>query len=259
MISAGFRRYSAYPLATLAGGVTNSMFGLLRASVMAGVIAAAGTTVAGYDAQSVISYAWMTQALIAPIHVFSWNELALRVRTGDIAVDLARPMDLQLQYALTDLGRAAYQVIPRGLPPLIVGAATFGLVLPTGLLPYLAGLVSLLLAVGISFCCRFLVNLTAFWLLDVRGAMTLYIVISNVLSGLFVPVAWFPPWLFTLAHATPFPSMVQAPADVLTGRVTGAGPTLQVLLIQVAWVLALMAVTRLALVPALRKLVVQGG
>ncbi len=54
-----------------------------------------------------------------------------------------------------------------------------------------------------------------------RGLLTLYMVGSNVLTGLVVPVHWFPGWMAALATATPFPSMLQAPVDVISGRVTG--------------------------------------
>lgn len=258
LAQAGFRRYSAYPLATVAGGVTNSVFGLLRASVTTRAVAAAGGVLAGYDASAAASYAWITQALIAPVCLFSWTDLSDRVRTGDVAVDLARPVDVQFGYLAMDFGRAAYQLLPRGLPPLLVGALTFGIVAPSGVQPYLAGLVSLLLAITISFGCRFTVNLTSFWLLDIRGVISVYVLVSNVLCGLYVPVTWFPHWLRTIAHATPFPSMVQTPADILTGRATGSG-VLGLLAVQAAWTAGLLLAGRLVLVSASRRLVVQGG
>jgi ABC-2 type transport system permease protein len=255
---AGFRRHSAYPLATIAGGITNSVFGLLRASVTTGTVAAAGGALAGYDAGTAASYAWITQALIAPINLFQWTDLADRIRTGDVAIDLARPVDVQFGFLAADLGRAAYQLLPRGLPPLLVGALTFGLTMPTGIRPYLAGLLSVLLAIGISFGCRFLVNLSSFWLLDIRGAMTVYVVVSNVLCGLFVPVAWFPGWLHGCAQASPFPSMLQIPADLLTGRVRGAA-ALNDLGVQALWLVAVLVAGRIVLRWATSRLVVQGG
>jgi ABC-2 type transport system permease protein len=255
---AGFRRYSAYRLSVAAGAFTNSVFGLLRASIVVAAVGTAGGTLAGYDERSIVAYAWITQALIAPVAIFTWNDLALRVRTGDVAVDLARPVDLQVQYLAADLGRAAYVVLPRGLPPLLVGALTFGLLMPATVTPYLLGAGSLLLAVTISFNCRFLANLSAFWLLDHRGVLNMYIVVSNLLSGMFAPVTWFPAGLETAARLTPFPSMIQAPADVLTGRLDTAG-SLRVLGVQVLWLGVTLVLVRLALARATRKLVVQGG
>ena len=59
-------------------------------------------------------------------------------------------------------------------------------------------------------------------LLDVRGVLTLYVVVSNLLSGMLIPVWWFPDWLRDIARATPFPSMLQAPADLITACLFGA-------------------------------------
>jgi ABC-2 type transport system permease protein len=258
LLVAGFRRNVRYRGALIGGAVTNSAFGLLRASIVAAAIAAAGGSLGGYQRAGGVTYAWITQGLIAPVMLFGWNELALRVRTGDIAVDLARPVDLQWQYGAADLGRAAAVVLPRSLPTLLVGAFTVGLALPTTGWSYLAGFASVLLAVSISFAARFLLNLAAFWLLDIRGLMTLYVTISNLLCGLFVPVSWFPGWLADLAHATPFPAMLQAPADVLTGRVTAAA-VLPLLAVQVCWLVGTVAAGRVVLALGTRTLVVQGG
>ena len=255
---AGFRRWSAYRSATAAGAVTNSVFGLVKASITVAAIGAAGGVLAGYDARTGATYAWLGQALIGPVNMFTWTELADRVRTGDVAVDLARPVDLQTSWLAADLGRAAFVFLPRGLPPLVVGALTFGLALPTSALPYLLGVVSIVLGVAISFACRFALNLTAFWLMDIRGATTLYLVCSNVLAGMIVPVHWFPGWLLALAHVTPFPSMLQAPIDVLTGRVVGPD-AVGVVALQAFWVLVTLLLGRVMLSRATQRLVVQGG
>ena len=45
-----------------------------------------------------------------------------RIRTGDIAVDLYRPADLQLWWLAGDLGRAAFHLLGRGVLPMVLGA-----------------------------------------------------------------------------------------------------------------------------------------
>jgi ABC-2 type transport system permease protein len=257
-VAMGFRRWSTYRLATAAGAFTNSVFGLIKASITVGAIGAAGGTLAGYDAATGATYAWLAQALIAPVNIFGWQELALRIRSGDVAVDLARPVDPQLAYLAADLGRAAYSFIPRGAPPLLIGAAVTGLTLPASPMPYILGAVSVWLAVMLSFACQWLVNLAAFWLVDLRGVRTLYMAISGVLSGMMVPVHWFPDWLSMLAACTPGPSLIQAPIDVVTGRVDSAG-ALAVLGTQAAWLVAMLAAGQLVFRSGTRKLVVQGG
>jgi ABC-2 type transport system permease protein len=73
-----------------------------------------------------------------------------------------------------------------------------------------------------------------------------------------VPVPWFPDWMAAVARLTPFPSLIQAPADVITGRLDTAG-SLRTLGVQLLWLVVTLAVTRLALSRATRRLVVQGG
>jgi ABC-2 type transport system permease protein len=258
LVGAGFRRQSRYRAAVLAGSITNSVFGLLRASIITASIAAAGGQLGGYAAAQGITYVWVSQALLGPLQLFHWEDLAVRIRTGDIAVDLARPLDLQLQYAAQDAGRALAVAVPRGAPILLVGALTFGLALPDDPWAYAAGLVSICLGVAVSFACRYLVNLAAIWLLDLRGVLTVYVTVATTLCGLVVPVSWFPPWLAAIAAASPFPAMLQAPADVLTGRVEG-GAVAGVLLTQLAWLAGVAFAGQVVQRLGTRHLVVQGG
>lgn len=258
MFANGFRRWATYRGAMAAGAFTNTVFGLIRAYITVGAIGAAGGTLAGYDARAGITYAFLAQALIAPVNIFTWNEFALRVRTGDVAVDLARPVDPQLAYLASDLGRAAYSIIPRGLPPMLVGGLVFGLAMPTAALPYLLGAISLLLAVMVSFACRWLANLAAFWLLDLRGVMMIYVLASGLLSGHLLPVHWFPSWLAAIANATPFPSIIQTPIDIVTGRAEGVD-ALALIGVQLGWLVIALIAGRLVFAAGTRKLVVQGG
>ena len=258
LAAAEFRRYSTYRLAILAGITTQSVFGLIRVSVLFAAISSAGGTLAGYDRQLASTYVWLGQALLAPIALLGWIEIAERVSSGEIAVDFARPLDLQLTWWVRDLGRACFQLLSRGLPPLVIGAVTLGLAWPDSWSAYPLGLMSLFLAVSISFTLRFLVNLIAFWTLDVRGFIGLYLVVGSFFCGLFIPVHLFPKWLQVVAYATPFPSMLQTPIDVLSGWVLDWAAAALVAS-QLAWLVGLVGLARVVQWRAARRLVVQGG
>lgn len=258
LVAAGFRRYSTYRMAIAAGVVAQSVFGFIRVSVMFAAIAAAGGVLAGYDQQQASTYVWLGQALLAPVALYGWTELADRIKTGDIAVDLARPVDLLGAWWAADLGRATFQLLTRGLAPLVIGAVTIGLALPGSWTAYPLGLISVVLAVSISFLCRFLVNLIAFWTIDVRGFIGLFTVVIGPFSGLYVPIHIFPTWLKIMAYATPFPATLQFPIDVLSGRSLGLD-ALRVLAIQLGWLVVLLVASRLVMSRAARRLVVQGG
>ena len=255
---AGYRRWATYRQAAIAGVFVNTVFGVIKLSILIGIADSAGGTVAGYDAASLSTYAWVSQGLIAVVMIFIWTELADRVRTGDIAVDLARPVDLQLSWLAADLGRAAWGLVSRAAIPILFGAIFFGFHWPTDPTAIVLLPVSILLAVCVSFACRFMVNLTAFWLTEVRGLVLLYVLVSGVLGGHLVPVQLFPDWLQAAAYVTPFPAMIQFPINLVTGQATGLRAVAEVAA-QVAWAAGLLLLGRLVLSRATRKLVVQGG
>jgi ABC-2 type transport system permease protein len=118
--------------------------------------------------------------------------------------------------------------------------------------------VSVFLAIVVSFGFRFLYNSASFWLVDFRGVMTMALVVSLFFSGMIMPLQFFPHWLGTIARVLPFSSVVQTPIDVYLGR--HSDPTLLALIAeQVGWALTLIGLGRLALRAGTRKLVVQGG
>ncbi|MGH8885811.1 MAG: ABC transporter permease [Egibacteraceae bacterium] len=253
----GYRRYAAYPAATWAGLFTNVVFGFMRGSVLLALFRQRHQ-IGGYDAADAMSYTWLTQALLMTVYLWGWKELALRIRSGDIAVDLSRPLDVQLGGLAFDLGRACYHALFRGIPPLLVGVLVFDLTVPSRPLVWLAFLASVALAVAVSYAFRFGYNLPAFWLADYRGVASLATLTATLLSGFVVPVALFPEWLAAVAHATPFPAMAQTPIDVFVGAVRGPA-VLTALAAQAGWLVALLLLGRALFAAGTRRLVVQGG
>lgn len=255
---AGFARWATYRQAALAGMFTNTVFGVIKLSILLAIVRQTGGTVAGYDRSALSTYVWVSQGLIAVVYVFGWSELALRVRTGDIAIDLARPVDLQLSWLATDLGRGLYSLGARAVLPLLVGAALYGFHVPSDPAAIVLLAPAVLLAIVVSFACRFLVNLAAFWVLEVRGLVTVYVLTMNLLCGLIIPVQLFPTWLRVAAYLTPFPWLLQAPCDLVTGQVSGWA-AVGTVGAQLAWAAVLLALGRLVLDRGVRKLEVQGG
>ena len=92
LVAAGFRRWASYRAATLAGAFTNTFFGVVRLAILFAAADAAGGAVAGYDRAALSTYTWVAQGMIAVVVLFGSFELAQRVRTGDVAVDLGRPV-----------------------------------------------------------------------------------------------------------------------------------------------------------------------
>jgi ABC-2 type transport system permease protein len=252
----GWRRYAAYPWATVAGIFTNTIFGFIQAYILLAVYRHR-TDVGGYDVRDTVTYVWLAQAILMTVYVFGWQELALRIRDGSIATDLVRPLDPQRYWLAYDLGRAPYHFVFRGFLPFVFGALVFQLHAPSPL-DAVAFLLSLTVAVIVSLGFRFLYNLSAFWLVDIRGVMMISLTLSLFLSGMAMPLAFFPGWLAEIARALPFASIIQVPIDIWLGKHHGAGLA-GVIALQAFWALVLLGLGRFALRAGSRKLVIQGG
>jgi ABC-2 type transport system permease protein len=259
LVSAGFRRYSTYRQATLAGAFTNIVFGFLRCYVLLAVTKGSGGTAGGYQPAQIITYVWVTQGLIATVGIWEGSELADRIRTGDVVTDLLRPVPPVVSYLATDLGRAGFAALTRFVAPVLVGAVAFGFYLPHRLLTYPLFVVSVLLAIVSSFACRYVVNASAYWLLDIRGPRLAWVLGANVLSGLYFPLSFLPGWLYLLLWwLTPCPGLLQGPVDVLVERRSVAGQ-LAILAGQLVWVGLMLTLAWYVQRRGERRLVVQGG
>lgn len=255
---AGFRRQSAYRLAALGGLFTNTVFGLLKVALLFAAVDAAGGELAGYDAATMSAYIWISQGLLGSVNLVGRTEVAERIRSGDIAVDFLRPVDVHLATVTTEVGRSVFALLPRGIPAVVIGALLVGMATPDHPAAYLLGAISLLLGIVVSATTVYLVGVCGFWLVETRGLAILYMVVSGFFAGLFVPIALFPGWLHAIATATPFPSMMMYPVDVLSGRV-GDGEALGLVGLQLAWLAVTVAAGQLATRAGRRHLEVQGG
>jgi ABC-2 type transport system permease protein len=255
-----FRRYSTYRAATFAGIFTNCIFGLIICYSYIAVWEQSPDA-GGYDVSDALTYAWLGQAMLMTVAVWSGgatDDLAARIRTGDVAIDLYRPVSLLGWYLASDLGRAAYHLLTRGLAPTLVGALLFDLTYPANALVWAQVGCSVVLAVTVSFGIRMLVSASAFWLLDDTGVKNLAAIFAMFFSGLTVPLVLFPGWTRDLATVLPWASYLQVPADIWLGKHDGS-EAWRALGFQLGWTAVLLLVCHGVLALANRKVVVQGG
>ncbi|WP_343244818.1 ABC-2 family transporter protein [Streptomyces sp. SID14478] len=261
-VAAGaFRRYATYRGATFAGIFTNTVFGLIIACTYI-ALWDERPHLGGYDQAQALTFVWVGQAMFSVMMLgvpsgFE-TELADRIRSGDIAVDLYRPADLQCWWLAQDLGRAFFQLLGRGVVPMAVGALVFELALPADPLRWLAFLFSVLLGMVVSFALRYLVAMSAFWLLDASGIAQMYGIAATFFCGMLLPLNVFPGAIGDVARALPWSALLQVPADVLMGT-QGSRGLPGSYLFQAGWAAAILGVGRLLQATATRRVVAQGG
>ncbi|MFJ5263576.1 ABC transporter permease [Streptomyces sp. NPDC088387] len=253
----GLRRYATYRAATAAGVFTNTVFGVVLVYTYL-ALWDERPQLGGYDQAQAVTFVWVGQALLSTLAIGGGgfeDELMERIRTGDVAIDLYRPVDLQLWWLAGDLGRAAFQLLGRGVLPFTFGALMFPVALPSDVLTWVAFAVAVLLGMLVSFGIRYLVALSAFWLMDGTGVTQMAMLLGFFCSGLMLPLNVFPGPLGEVVRLLPWSSLLQAPADVLLGR----ADLWETFAFQGMWAVVLLLTGRLLQSAATRRVVVQGG
>jgi viologen exporter family transport system permease protein len=249
---------ATYRGATFAGVVTNTAFGFILSYVLLAVFRERGA-VGGFDATDAVTFTFVAQGLLMPVGMFgSDREMAERILTGEVAMDLARPYDYQGWWAAVACGKAWFYAGARGVPPFLAASLVLHLRLPEEAWVWLAFPVSVGLAVGVAFAWGFLLQLSAFWIVDVRGPAQFGWMIAQFLGGMIVPVFLFPDGLEALVRALPFVAMLQLPAEVFLGKHSGVD-LVGVYGHQLAWLVVLAGAGRLVLARSVRRVVVHGG
>lgn len=252
-----FQRYLAYRQATIAGIFTNAVFGVLIASTYRALYQSQDSEgrVAGFNLSEIYTFIWIGQSLLMVIAIWGWWDMSVSIQSGDVVVDLMKPINYFGFWLSQDLGRAASQVLLRFVPTFVIGTILYDVVTPANLARWPVFALSVLLGVIVSFAFRFILNASAFWLTDVAGVRTMALFATNFLSGLLVPLTFFPAPLRTFAELLPFQTFIMIPVQVFLGH----GSAWRAIGLQAFWAVALSGLALLVLRRAVRKVVIQGG
>jgi ABC-2 type transport system permease protein len=251
------RRFLAYRSSAVAGVFTNTVFGCIRAFVLI-ALWKQKPEINGWDESDAVTYAFLTQGLISPMGIFLTNtELGTRIRTGDVAVDLYRPVDFQAWWLSLDLGRALGAGVLRSVPPVLFGMALFPVSVPRNPVHWAEFVLCCAIGFTVSFAIRYAASLAAFWMMDERGVNSILTAAAMFCSGMIIPLTIMPGLLGTVIGLTPWAAVVQMPISVLLG--TQSGGFGYALAFGCLWAIGLLALGRLLTSLARHKVVVQGG
>lgn len=255
----GFQRAITYRLQFWSELVINLLFMYVYISVWRALYGERGA-VEGYSRQALLTYIIVSQTIFTfQFTVRSWAVVEAKVRSGEVAIDLVRPIDFQGMTLATGVGAATHVLLTNMLPKFALFAAAGVVEAPASTLAL--GLFPLSVALGflVLFGIEFLIGLSAFWLVEIRGLYSMVMWgFASFFSGYFLPLEFFPAWLRSIAQVLPFQALIYTPSAVYTGSVAGTA-AIAAVLGQLAWAVALIGAGRLLFAAAHRRLVVQGG
>jgi ABC-2 type transport system permease protein len=184
--------------------------------------------------------------------------LSRRILDGSIIVDLFRPIDFQLQLLSRAAGFALANFTIVTLPSLAVVMLVVGSALPIGI-GWLFFPIALVLAFCLSFTLDYVVGLSSFYTASLWGISMTKEIIVTLLSGALVPLQFFPEAVQQVLRFLPFQAIYNIPVMLITQPNLGVGDYLQMLAVQMVWLVVLWGLSRLFFNKAIRVLTVAGG
>ena len=265
LASMRLRAILQYRAAALAAVATQLFWGLLRFMILDGFYRS-DPSASDFTTVHLASYVWLGQAMFGlfPMNV---DPLASdRIRSGAVAYELLRPLDLYANWAVSvvgwRIGRTALRAVPLLLFAAVVlplvGARTWALGPPAGAGAAIGFAVAVALGVLTGMAVTLLGQTVMLWTLSSTGWNAILPLAAWICSGMVVPLPYLPHWAQAVLELLPFAGLIDTPFRIYSGHLAGS-EALRALLVQAAWVVALVAAGHRLMAAGIRKVVIQGG
>lgn len=181
-----------------------------------------------------------------------------RIRSGLIATDLLKPIDLQVSQLIQCLSDALFNGM-LGLVVFFVGYLFLGQsVFPASAASFGLFLVSFLLGFLVMYGICFVFVQGIFYTYSFYGVLTSRNALHQTFAGIYAPLIFFPSVLKTIGYWLPFRHIIYTPVSIYMGWAAGA-EAYHLMLEQTVWIACLAIIGRLLMFKSLKQLEVQGG
>lgn len=257
VISARIRMGLQYRAAALAGFGTQLFWGLIRLMIFDAFFRST-TTAQPMSLGQTVDYLWLTQALLLLLPMRLDADIQQMIRTGAVAYELARPVDLYWFWFSRTLGWRTAPLLLRAAPLYGVAILFFGLKPPASLAAAGGFLLSVGAAILLGCALATLLVITLLWTVSGDGISRLLNMLAYVFSGSVVPLPFYPAWALRVLNVLPFRGLMDTPFRLYSGHIPPQA-LLPSLAHQLVWAAVLVLLGRWLLARSMRRMVVQGG
>ncbi|MGG1552144.1 ABC transporter permease [Paenibacillus ferrarius] len=200
-----------------------------------------------------INFARWSPAERAPTY-----EMAMRVRTGDIALDLIRPVDFQVQRFVEAASFFVVEMLWVNVPALLLLIFVLGIQPPPSVAAGLGFVVSLAIGFLVAFSINSIIMMISFVTTNTFGVQIAKRAIVDIFAGTLIPFDYFPHAMQVILQVLPFQALAYIPLSIYTGRLSGSAMGMA-LVEQLVWALVMIGISRLLWMKAARRLAINGG
>lgn len=210
----------------------------------------------------IATYLWIQQAFLPFFAMwFLDGKIFNAISTGTVAYELIRPVGLyDYWYSQSMANRLSYGIL-RSLPVLIVALLVpepYRMLLPTNNEQFLLFVLSAILSLCVVVAFSMLIYISTFYTISGWGLRIIISSLSDFLAGAVIPLPFFPKEVQNIANILPFASMLNLPLRIYTGNLEQTEIYWGILL-QIFWLVVLVAFGRSVIKRALHKVTIQGG
>ena len=250
-----------YRSAAWAGIATQFFFGFVYIMVY-DAFYQSGNASTPMTISQLITYVWLNQAFFALINQFYKDpELFQLVRSGNLSYELSRPKNLYFMWYFKLLGQRLANVVMRFFPLVLVVSflpKPYNMSLPGSFSIFLVFFLSLVVGAFLVTALSVLYPILTLLTLNEKGIVNIVIVIADLLSGVGVPVVFFPLFLKKISFFLPFQYISDLPFRIYVGNISIESGFYGIL-IQFIWLILLILLGLWMMRKNLKRIVVQGG
>ena len=255
-----FLEMLAYRLRYYTGVLTYLLFVSVQYFIWSAVYAnrPAGEVVKGFTLEEMITYVaigWIARSVCFSNLDEEVDEL---VKSGQIGIYLMRPVNFQLMLIARAIGGSLFRLSFFTLPIAVVILWVFPVSPPVSLAAAFLFLLATVFGFLVLALINFSIGLLAFYFKSIQGVMRAKYFLTQLLSGLLLPLTFFPDWSQWIINILPFKATTYVPLQLYLGKI----PQEEIFasfLFQGAWVLVLLALGHVFSKRAFSKLTIQGG
>lgn len=253
-----------YLFGIFSGVITQLFFAIFKIYTLTAFVGG-NESISPMNISQTVLYVWVTQILFA---IVPWNVNGKdfdSVRTGAIATELIKPVDLfKLIYAKTISWRMV-GFLTRAIPLFIIASVGFSLLGFSDLIIKIPSkdycfvfLISVSLSLILSTLITVLLYTLAFFFTSIANFIGVISSIAFVLSGMIIPLTFYPEQLSLFLNYQPFKFIVDTPALILNQSYT-ITESINQLFFQFFWIVILFVANFLAYQRIENRIEINGG
>jgi ABC-2 type transport system permease protein len=189
------------------------------------------------------------------------EDLMSAITSGVVAYEYCRPYNLYFFWLARLAATRVASVLLRCFPILLITSllpAPWCMNAPGGIASLLLFLVSLSLSMVLAVTISMFIYITAFVTLNVQGSRLLISMGAELFSGAIIPIPLMPEWFQPVVRCLPFAYTADVPFRIYSGDIPPGEAWLGIL-IQLLWILLLVAAGYGCFRRIQRRVVIQGG